>query len=381
MTATLDTSVDPTARRMWRAGRVPALIALLVLLTGVAIAAAGSQTDSGRLDPRAVDDSGSRAVAQLLREQGVQVDLVRSNEEAAAAGAAATLLVAFPDRLTDAQLGALRRGPADLVLLAPGNDVLRALAPGVQRGPAVNVQTREAGCQLPAARAAGRADTGGDTYRVAGTVTRCFAAEPGPTVVQVQSQGRTVTVLGASTLLTNDAIDDAGNAALALGLLGARPRLVWFLPSLAELPAGGEQSFTELIPRGWLWGAAQLGIAVALLALWRARRLGPVVAEPLPVVVRAAEAVEGRSRLYRRAGATGRAAEQLRTAARRRLLPMLGMPRRSAPAAIVDAVAARTGRAGADVGVLLYGAAPVGDAELVRLADALDAVLKEVRRS
>ena len=74
-----------------------------------------------------------------------------------------------------------------------------------------------------------------------------------------------------------------------------------------------------------------------LLALWRARRLGPVVAEPLPVVVRAAETVEGRARLYRRGGARGQAA---RGAARRRPVAgsgrALGLPRRADPPAVVD---------------------------------------------
>ena len=34
--------------------------------------------------------------------------------------------------------------------------------------------------------------------------------------------------------------------------------------------------------------------------LWRGRRLGPLVVEPLPVVVKAVESTQGRGRLYRR---------------------------------------------------------------------------------
>ena len=61
-------------------------------------------------------------------------------------------------------------------------------------------------------------------------------------------------------------------------------------------------------------GAAFIWLAVlgGLLVLWRARRLGPVVTEPLPVVVRSAEVVEGHGRLYSRAGARDRAAAALR---------------------------------------------------------------------
>ena len=102
--------------------------------------------------------------------------------------------------------------------------------------------------------------------------------------------------------------------------------------------------------------------------------------EPLPVVVRAAETVEGRSRLYRRSGARGQAAEALRAGVRDRLGTALGLPRRVAPPAVVTAVAARAGRSGPDVAALLYGAAPADDGALVRLADDLDALEREVRR-
>jgi hypothetical protein len=47
---------------------------------------------------------------------------------------------------------------------------------------------------------------------------------------------------------------------------------------------------------------------------------------------------------------------------------------------VVDAVAARTRRAPPDVAALLYGAAPADDAALVRLADDLDALEREVSR-
>ncbi|HEX7187596.1 MAG TPA: DUF4350 domain-containing protein, partial [Actinomycetes bacterium] len=191
----------------------------------------------------------------------------------------------------------------------------------------------------------------------------------------------TVTVLGNGSPLTNSRFDDEGNAALALGLLGGHDRLVWYLPSLADVPSSAaDRSFYDLVPDGVWWGLVQLAVAVLLLALWRARRLGPVVTEPLPVVVRAAEAVEGRARLYRRGGARDTAAEALRDALRSRLAALVGLPPRAEAPTVVDAVAARSRRTQGEVGSLLYGAAPADDAALVRLADDLDALEREVRR-
>lgn len=359
---------------------MPLLVGLFVLLAAVAIAVAGSQSDRGLLDPRAVDPAGSRALAELLRERDVRVDLVRTAEHARHIGPETTLLVAFPDRLAEPQLAALRETPADLVLVAPGRRPLQVLAPGVEPVASAVVETREPACALPAARAAGAADTGGDVYQAAVALQRCYPAEQGPTLVRVGTDGRTVTAIGTAQPFTNEALDETGNAALTLHLLGAHPRLVWYLPSLSELPTGQQRSFLELIPAGWLWGVAQVGLGVLLLALWRARRLGPVIAEPLPVVVRGAETMEGRARLYRRAGARDRATATLRAAMLRRLLPLLGLPRNVEPSAVVAAVAARTGRAPREVEALLYGSVPPEDLGLVRLAERLDAVEREVRR-
>ena len=127
-------------------------------------------------------------------------------------------------------------------------------------------------------------------------------------------------------------------------------------------------------------GLAQLAIAVLLLALWRARRLGPVVAEPLPVVVRAAEAVEGAGPALPTGRCAGPGRRGTAHGVRARLVPALGLPRRAEPTAVVAAVAARSSRPAAEVGALLYGAAPADDASLVRLADALDDLEREARR-
>jgi hypothetical protein len=122
------------------------------------------------------------------------------------------------------------------------------------------------------------------------------------------------------------------------------------------------------------------------VALWRARRLGPVVVEPLPVVVRSAEAVEGRARLYRSRRACDRAALALRTGALERLTALLGMPRSAATdpamaAEIIAGIAAHTGQAQATIGAALYGPPPVDDTGLVRLAGYLDELERQVRNS
>ncbi len=144
-----------------------------------------------------------------------------------------------------------------------------------------------------------------------------------------------------------------------------------------EVEDGGQTPLSELLPDWVRPGALQLLVAAAVLALWRARRLGRVVPEPLPVVVRSAEAVEGRARLYRASGARDRAAEALRSAARARLVRRLGLPPGVDRPALVAALVERTGRPAPDVDGLLHGPPPPDDAALVGLADALDVLARQ----
>ncbi|GGO97321.1 DUF4350 domain-containing protein [Wenjunlia tyrosinilytica] len=385
------TSLAPTARHLWTRSRGLLAALAIVLVFGVAYAAFRSGEHHGRLDPRSPDRYGSRAVAQLLLQRGVHVDVVTSAADAAAkAGPDTTVLVTAPDLLPPPQLSALHDATAGsggrTVLLEPGPASLSVLAPAAQAIAPADVRARAPGCRLPEAERAGKAELGGIAYETAAPgADSCYRSGGHPSLVRLPDsagKGDTV-VLGAPDALYNRRLDKQGNASLALQLLGRHPRLVWYLPSLSDNSVGAarQRGFLDLVPGGWIWGGLQLAVAVAVAALWRARRLGPVVAEPLPVTVRAAEATEGRARLYRRGNARPRAAEALRRAARARLAPLVGVPptRAHDTEALVAAVAAHSGTPGPEVRSLLYGPAPGDDAALIRLADRLDHLERQVR--
>jgi Domain of unknown function (DUF4350) len=382
-------TLDPTAGQVWHAARGPVVVLLLVLVAGVVLATLGGGGPRGYLDPRAADPSGSRAVASLLRDQGITVDLVRSTAAMrATTHAGDTLLVTSPDQLVASQAQAVRDSGADLVLadsLAPERFV-----PGVTLRGGSGGHVRAPGCALPAATRAGNVNADGLVYSVDATkagvpagsqIEQCYSNDGDPSLVHVLDVGgRNVTLLGIAGVLTNEHLDEQGNAALALSLLGAHDRLVWYLPRPGDLPTSEQRSLYDLVPDAVWWALVQAVVAVVLLGLWRARRLGAIVPEPLPVVVRSTETVEGRGRLYRRSGARDKAAAALRSASLRRLTPVLGLPRASTPSTVADAIAARTGLTTVEVSTLLYGAAPTDDSALVRLADHLDDLEREVRR-
>jgi hypothetical protein len=388
------TSVSPTARQVWTRARGIALALVILLVGAVAIAVVRSDARHGTLDPRSADAQGSRAVAELLADRGVSTRVVTTLDQArAATGPDTTLLVAVPDLLTERQQTSLHSAIADsdgrTLLVAPGGRSVERLAPDVVADPAKSLDSPlQPDCDLPEARRAGAADTGGIRYTTTHLqADSCYPSKRLATLLRIPSSsgdGDTV-VLGAPDILHNDHLDEQGNASLALQLLGSRPHLVWYLPSLSDSTAAspeGERDFFDLLPSGWLWGSLQLFIAAALAALWRARRLGPLVPEKLPVAIRASETVEGRARLYRKADARDRAAAALRSTTRTRLAPLVGVPvtQAHAPEALLPALSAHLRGDGQPLHALLFGPPPGDDAALISLADQLDALESEVRR-
>jgi hypothetical protein len=387
------TSDSPTTRQVWTRSRGVLLALVILLAAAVTIAVVRSDAQHGNLDPRSADPQGSRAVAELLSDRGVSTRVVTTLDGAStAAGSDTTLLIANPDLLTarqqDRLYSAYKNSGGRTLLVAPGPPSVGTLAPGVETDAVPSYDSALApGCALPAARRAGTADTGGLRYTTdAPDADACYPSEGLPTLLRVpaaEGNGDTV-VLGAPDILQNDRLDKEGNASLALQLLGSRPHVVWYLPSLSDDSAtdAGDSSFLDLIPSGWLWGTLQLFFAALLAALWRARRLGPLVPEQLPVAIRASETVEGRARLYRKADARDRAAAALRSTTRTRLAPLVGVSpaQAHAPEALLPALSAQLHREGQSLHALLFGPPPHDDTALVALADQLDALEREVRR-
>jgi Domain of unknown function (DUF4350) len=389
--------VSPTARDVVRRIRFPLALAAFILLAGAAVALLQPHEGPRYLDPTDAGPFGARALAQILAHRGQHVTRVSTAQQAARSATASTTVVitgsAFLDRRALAALGRIR---GDRMLVEPDQPTLSALAPGIRTAGVFPVTAVDPACGLAAARLAGDADMGGVVLRTPGRGVRtaahrawnsqaaaqeCYPSRNGASLIRYATGGRTITVLGTGAPLSNGNLADRGNAALALNLLAGNPAIIWLTPGSAVLAAGpgGRRTITDLIPAAADLIVIQLLIAAAVAAVWRSRRLGPLVFEPLPVVVRAAETVEGHGRLYRARRARGRAAQALRAGVVSRLVARLGLPARASPATITAAVSARSGRDIHAVEAMLFGPAPGNDQALVQLASGLDDLEREVR--
>jgi hypothetical protein len=350
---------------MTRRALVWLLLAAVLLGGGLLIAAVSSRPGTP-LDPTSADDGGSRALVHVLARFGVSVSATTSLDTALAGGGRRAVVVTDPDAYSDAQLRRLTSVDR-LVLIRPGTRAAAA-ADGLQPDP-----TREPadvpGCHDAGALAAGRVDLPGDALPyLAGKAgaTSCYGG--------VLLTGPRRAVLGSADVLRNDTLTADGVAALDVNAITDSRRVravVWLRPG-ADAAGSGPASVWDLFPGGAYRAFWWLAAVLVLLAVWRARRLGGVVSEPLPVVVRAAELVEGHGRLYARAGARDRAAATLRTATVRRLGIRLGLPRTASADEVGAAVAPLVGRSPREVSQVLAGPVPSDDQELMRLARHLD---------
>lgn len=373
--------------RRWREWRTPIVISLVVLLAGTVVALLQpSPSVIGYLSPDDKGPTGTHALADILGARGHDVHTVTTVPAAArAATADSTLVITSPYLLTIRQLRELGRTPASVVVAEPDQDTLRALAPQVSLLGGAPVGPLAPSCPLRAAILAGPADLGGPGLHVtpAASIDMCYPVGGQPTLVQIRSGRHLVTLLSSGAPLANGYLAHQGNAALAINLLSGRGPVVWLVPQFALPDSGatsGSRPFIDQVPLAAWLVAVQLGLALLLAAVWRARRLGPLIIERLPVVVRASETVEGHARLYRSRRARDRVAATLRQVAVARLAPAIGLPPGADPPAVIAALSARSPRDQAEIGALLYGPPPGSDAELVTLASDLDALEGEVRR-
>lgn len=394
-------------KRRWHRAAIPFTVAI-VLIVFTFVAHAMEQPDfgdPGTLSPTGTGPDGSSRLAALLAEREVTVERVTSSASAvqSAVRGGATVFVPHADFPNPYFLSVLAALPVQtrVVVVAPGANDQYDL-PIATTGGRWAAQAVDPGCGLAEATGAGRATARHLTYRTRSRLGDRFSCY-GDGLVGGRWDRIDLTVIGATDPFRNSRIAEYGNAELATGLLSTTDRLIWLdlhraepvSTSFVDDPNGtvndpGEEDIAEPeAPGNPIWTAVppafwailvQLALVAVLLALWRARRLGPPVPEPLPVLVPAAETVTGRGQLYLRAHARPAAMNALRTAAVHRILPALDLPPDTPQAQVTAAVAARSGAPPEYVRELLYGPEPETDDQLTAQAAALDALVFQVTR-
>lgn len=374
-------AVTPTTRQLLRRARFWIVIAVVVVVIAVGSAVLNAVPGVGRtFDPANPAPEGALALRSVLEQQGVQLTVASATADAV--DARGTLFVDDTDAtISSASWRRLIAGRSRVVVVAPDRTALDALLPEASQAGEPDAKTAAAGCDLALAKRAGSMSLTGVALTLRSTAdTVCFRTAAGAgQLVRGTANGVQVTLLADRTAFTNEHIASAGNAAVALNVLGAAGTLVWFQQSPLDPARAGTKTLQDLTPPWVTPLVVLLLLAGFATTLWKGRRLGPIVIEALPVVVRSRETVEGRARLYDRGRARLRAADSLRMGVVGRMAPLLGLPRSASVDEVVDAAARLTNGHRDRVAAVLLTEEPATDRDLVRISDDLARLEAAVR--
>lgn len=378
------------------------LIGFNLLLAGVDLATGGPPPVGPPSSSYATVPQGLAAYADLLAAYGHPVRRLRETLDEGGLDPRATVVVADPSPLTDAENRALRRfvrGGGRLV--AAGADVEPTLRHILGRGPEwepAGARSTRPLAEVPevanvsAVRAAGRGswsetgatlpvlgDTGGgDAGRETNGNSRQGGGRAGEdragageeragagTLATVASAGAgRVIALADASPLQNDLLDEADNAAFGLAVAGERGRPVAF----AEAAHGYVDSEgLAAIPQRWRAAIAG-ALASAFVWMWsRGRRHGPPEDEERDLPPPRRAYVDAMAASLAKTRQPARSAKPLQEAARRRVARRAGLPPDAGDDAIRRA-AAHLGIPPEEVAALF--AAPRNDRDLLAVGRA-----------
>ncbi|MEV7631280.1 DUF4350 domain-containing protein [Microbacterium sp. NPDC089318] len=378
MTVTLSSIGDDIAgstaapRPSGRRANVLGWLLVVALLVGMALLSLRLVTTapslSGVLNPESPGPGGARAIAELVRQQGTEVEVVRSRAAASAAiEPGTTLVLSDPVALSDEAVLTLIGDADRVVLLSTSTRILDLLELGES---ASGLSTVDARCERAEFAGTGAVESE-RMFHPGADVEGCFRDASGAAALLLADRdGTRISFLEATRMLSNRHLAEDGNAALGLALLAQTDHVVWYVGSFedGDRVADASDTLGDLTP-SWLTPAILLLVLAGIAAIWwRGARFGPLVSESLPVTVRASETMHGRARLTAKAADAPHAAAAIRAGTRARLARRLALSPRATAAEVADAASDRLGIPRGSLHDLLDGAPPVDDRELIELA-------------
>lgn len=287
---------------MTAASRFWLILAATVVLVVIVVGGAGG--DGPPLDPRSVNPDGAKGVVDVLESLGVEVELDR-----AVPSADSTAALLLDDRLISEDRDALRRWVSRGGVLVVADDRGSLAPPRVapQQG-----ELERGVCTIAALNGAELVPADGWTLRVDPGTDSCFGTGLDAFITsRAEGTGYIVNV-GGPLLFTNAVLDDSDAAVVAVSLLAPDPasaRVTFVGASVVDF---GDESLNDLIAPRVRNSIMQVLAAFLIYALYRMRRLGGVVREPLPVRIEGSELILQAGRLSERAADPASAAAIVR---------------------------------------------------------------------
>jgi hypothetical protein len=319
----------------------------------------------------ATSPEGVQAYADLLAQEGHEVERLRSTVDEVDIDATSTIVMLDPGTVADEEANALhdfaeRGGRLIVSLAAPAPWLETVIGEPVAWSAGGPVDVRPL---VPLPEVAGveavHAEGTGSWEELAGAVPVLGDGTADGVLLAVASVGSgRVALLADDSPLQNRLLASGDNAALGLALAGATERPVVF----AESHHGfGEDIGLAALPSGWKVALIGLGLAAIALVVARGRRLGPPEQTSRDLAPPRIAYVESVAGILARSGHPQAAIAPVAEAARAATIRRAGLPAGAGDAAIADAarglgvseagVEAMLGRTHSDAQVLAAGRA------------------------
>lgn len=359
-------------------------------------------------DPKSPAPSGTKALAEVLKDEGVDITLVHFPDEIPDSTAGSTVAIIGSTYLTDDQfVEAIDKArDADRIVLVDIDEwILQEIDLSFtvdysrvdysRPSPETNADTvpEENARELsvkdnPCSDIFGKAREISNSswfYEPTAEVTdyrMCFTDDIGGYIIALAPRDNLpqTVLFEVGDIFTNESITDYDNAAAALTLLGSNEKLIWYFPqpdiNFTIDPTEG--TYWVFFP-DWFFPASYLLLFITLAVMvWKGRRFGRLATERLPITIKSTETTRSLGRLYERSSDTGVTLTHLQEDTRRRLIRLLNLPPTTSTDIVVTAIANRTERDPDQVRHLLYGSLGGPESHMLGLANELAALIQEV---
>lgn len=327
---------------------------VLVVCVALALVAIASLDHKSNVpfDPDGTGPTGTKALVELVNSFGGEVQVPTSFPPADA-----DIAVMFEDVVPPERIESVRRWVRDghtLVIAEPSSELAPLAEPARDTfNEPPDQGMHRAQCDITALDNVNDITPGRSPYmfRVTPGMASCFSnGQHAFAVLTAMGNGQIVSLADPAPLV-NDGLDQRDDAVLATSLLvphqGARLAIVGpkaFGGFVSGGPGGGPSgSLSELLTAGPGLLLLELLVGGVVYALYRGRRVGKPVLEPLPVVIAGSELVGAVGNLLQRAGNPSNAGALLRADLRRELCQRTGLPPRSTPEIIAETLTQRFG--------------------------------------
>lgn len=359
-------------------------------------------------DPKSPAPSGTKALAEVLKDEGVDITLVHFPDEIPDSTAGSTFAIIGSNYLNPDQfLEAIDKArDADRIVLVDIDDwILSEIdlsfpvdyshvsyfgrLPETDADPVPEEDARELSLKAdPCSDIFGKTREISNRswfYEPTAEVTdyrMCFTDDIGGYIVALAPRDNLpqTVLFEVGDIFKNESITDYDNAAAALTLLGSNEKLIWYFPqpdtNFNIDPTAG--TYWVFFP-DWFFPASYLLLFITLAVMvWKGRRFGRLATERLPITIKSTETTRSLGRLYERSSDTGVTLTHLQDDTRRRLIRLLNLPPTTSEEIVVTAIANRTERDPDQVRHLLYGSLGGPESHMLGLANELAALIQEV---